>query len=298
MSRKNTRGASTLTYGLMIGLVSIAALAATATTGVSVNALFGSVSDQMRSALAPGSTNSNNDAQHPETEAEPTPTPQTDTFAPCNGLTALAQIPGTDGSTVYLCSGRYSVSGNVAAAEEVMETSCIAESDVQPNTRFSHPNNSSVEYRSIRYMTDLTPTGPVVQFTSEYHYYYPCADSTCTASLGSPSTSGSGGGSRRSQQSTELCVLNVEAPDFTGVTWPFGTTIFIRTSGGVSRSIDYGFQGLGVTTSSPEQYDWVHGYAALLNGDDNNFDQFHHPNTELLNSRRFTFVHMDYPAPD
>ncbi|GAB5387243.1 MAG: hypothetical protein Alpg2KO_02110 [Alphaproteobacteria bacterium] len=159
------RGVSLASYGLIVGLISIVALAAVTTTGSSVNSVFTDASDSLQ-----GVTGGSTDAA----VADPSP------VTPCDGLNQIASAPRAGGGSYALCSFGRNIPSDLAQAQS-LSAGCINPTDITGDFFTGEGFYAGNQIGAIRYeFGTIQPVG--VTSGSNSGGSYGCDNAACDSS--------------------------------------------------------------------------------------------------------------------
>lgn len=153
------RGAATQQYAIVVGLIAVVALSATALVGSSVAQLFGRVSNRLANITGNGTVTGSSGGGI----ALPPP------YTCANGTSAIAKV----GTSYYLCRG---ARGFALPANAV--TSCLPNATLASGGSVTGMSDGA-QYGALRYeYTNITATGSLA---ANSHYRINCDDSACTS---------------------------------------------------------------------------------------------------------------------
>ncbi|GAB5390258.1 MAG: hypothetical protein Alpg2KO_32260 [Alphaproteobacteria bacterium] len=213
------RGASAIGYGLIVGLISVAALAAITTTGSSVQQVFNDSSSSLGNVVE-GTAGS--------AAAPATPAPSVE--PPCLGMELVATSPRSGGGTWGLCRFDRTDPAQVADADSVGE-GCRPTSSFS-TTQFdgvSGGHFNGLTLGAVRYET--VPVSDAITSGSASHSgsTYDCVQSTCTSRTVGGGLSAGGNAGRVSGMS--FCEISLDNFNMTGLNWGNQTSLLITLEG-------------------------------------------------------------------
>ncbi|GAB5390219.1 MAG: hypothetical protein Alpg2KO_31870 [Alphaproteobacteria bacterium] len=254
-------------YALIVGLISVVALASISGSGSAVNSLFGTTSDALGGTLSDASSSSGAAAAQPSASASPTP------YLCSNGTTHEASTNLSNGDILYVCRADRASELNIVNNH----TTCPALSEfVDDHWLFS---DGSTMLGAVRWevvpvsaQSGFSPTG-YDRFTRQ------CLNFNCTSTQQSGSTTISSSGSTLPYIDAHTCMISLDGQDMTGTDSAYwinigpsnATPANIRVNdwahlsmGGTNR-----IEEIGLSTGAENRirtYRWLRHYQSTASG--------------------------------